>query len=76
MNEYVKVKDHLGLVRDPRTNAILNTSKSEYDEYMKAKKKNASKLERVEKLETDVNDIKNDLNEIKSLLLDLARKQD
>ena len=43
---------------------------------MKAKKKNASKSERVEQLETDVNDIKNDLNEIKSLLLDLARKQD
>ena len=76
MNEYVKVKDHLGLVRDPRTNAILNTNKSEYDEYMKARKKNASKSERVEKLETDVNDIKNDLYEIKSLLLDLARKQD
>jgi tetrahydromethanopterin S-methyltransferase subunit B len=76
MNEYVKVKDHLSLVRDPRTNAILNTSKSEYDEYMKARKKNASKAERVEQLETDVNDIKNDLNEIKSLLLDLARKQD
>ena len=76
MNEYVKVKDHLGLVRDPRTNAILNTNKSEYDEYMKAKRKAASKTEKVERLETDVNDIKNDLNEIKSLLLDLARKQD
>ncbi len=76
MNDYVKVKDHLGLVRDPRTNAILNTSKSEYDEYMNARKKAASKTEKVEKLETDVNDIKNDLNEIKSLLLDLARKQD
>ena len=76
MNEYVKVKDHLGLVGDPRTNAILNTNKSEYDEYIKARKKNRSKSERVEQLETDVNDIKNDLNEIKSLLLDLARKQD
>ena len=76
MNEYVKVKDHLGLVRDPRTNAILNTNKSEYDEYIKARKKNRSKSERVEQLETDVNDIKNDLNEIKSLLLDLAKKQD
>jgi tetrahydromethanopterin S-methyltransferase subunit B len=76
MNEYVKVKDHLSLVRDPSTGAILNTSKAEYEEYMKAKKKNASKSERVEKLETDVNGIKNDLYEIKSLLLDLARKQD
>ena len=76
MKEYVKVKDSLSLVRDPSTGAIINASKSEYDEYMKAKKKNASKSERVEQLETDVNDIKNDLNEIKSLLLDLARKQD
>lgn len=76
MKEYVKVKDHLGLVRDPMTGAILNTNKSEYDEYMKAKRKAASKTEKVERLETDVNDIKNDLNEIKSLLLDLARKQD
>lgn len=76
MNEYVKVKDHLSLVRDPSTGAILNTSKAEYEEYMKAKKKNVSKSERVEKLETDVNGIKNDLYEIKSLLLDLARKQD
>jgi tetrahydromethanopterin S-methyltransferase subunit B len=76
MKEYVKVKDSLSLVRDPSTGAILNTSKAEYEEYMKAKKKNASKSERVEKLETDVNGIKNDLYEIKSLLLDLARKQD
>ena len=76
MKEYVKVKDSLSLVRDPSTGAILNTSKAEYEEYMKAKKKNVSKSERVEKLETDVNGIKNDLYEIKSLLLDLARKQD
>jgi len=76
MNEYVKVKDHLSLVRDPKTNAILNTNKTEYEEYMKARKKSASKSERVEKLETDVSDIKNDLDEIKSLLLNLARKQD
>ena len=69
-------KDHLGLVRDPRNNAILNTNKSEYDEYMKAKKKAASKTEKVQKLESEVNDIKNDLSEIKSLLLDLAKKQD
>ena len=76
MNDYVKVKDHLGLVRDPRNNAILNTNKSEYDEDMKAKKKAATKTEKVQKLESEVNDIKNDLSEIKSLLLDLAKKQD
>ena len=74
--EYVKVKDHLNLVRDPRTNAILNTNKNEYDEYIKMRNKNLSEKEKVEKLETDVNEIKNDLDEIKDLLKHLIKRQD
>jgi len=74
--EYVKVKDHLNLVRDPRTNAILNTNKNEYDEYIKMRNKNLSEKEKVEKLETDVNEIKNDLDEIKDLLKHLIKGQD
>ena len=76
MNEYVKVKDHLNLERDPRTNAILNTNKNEYEEYIERRNKRRSESQRVGDLESEVKDIKNDLNEIKSLLLDLARKQD
>ena len=76
MNEYVKVKDHLNLERDHRTNAILNTNKNEYEEYIERRNKRRSESERVGTLESEVKDIKNDLNEIKSLLLDLARKQD
>ena len=76
MNEYVKEKDPLNLERDPRTNAILNTNKNEYEEYIERRNKRRSESQRVGALESEVKDIKNDLNEIKSLLLDLARKQD
>ena len=74
--ENIKVKDHLNLERDPRTNAILNTSKDEYNEYIERRNKKRSESQRVVALESEVKVIKNDLNEIKSLLLDLARKQD
>lgn len=74
--ENIKVKDHLNLERDPQTNAILNVSKDEYNEYIERRNKRRSQSKRVVELESEVKDIKNDLNEIKSLLLDLARKQD
>ena len=32
--EFVKVKDHDNLVRDPVSNGIINTSNAEYDEYI------------------------------------------
>ena len=31
--EFVKVKDHDNLVRDPLSNGIINTNNSDYDEY-------------------------------------------
>jgi len=36
--EYVKVKDQPHLARDPHTNNIVNTNKSEYEEYLARKK--------------------------------------
>ena len=32
--EFVKVKDHDNLVRDPFSNGIINTSSTEYEEYI------------------------------------------
>jgi len=74
--ENIKVKDHLNLERDPETNAILNVNKNEYNEYIERRNKRRSQSQKVVELESEVKEIKNDLSEIKSLLLDLARKQD
>lgn len=74
--EHIKVKGESDLVRDPRTNAIVNTNHNEYNKYIEMRNKKLSEVKRVEDIESEVKEIKNDLNEIKSLLLDLARKQD
>jgi len=74
--EYIKVKDHLNLVRDPKTNAILNTNKNEYDEYMKRRYKKLSESQRVGELESDIEMIKNDLETIKNFLQQLVKGSD
>ena len=49
--EYVKVKDHSNLVRDPKSNSIINTNKSAYNQYVA--RRNA-KNEEVNKAQTTV----------------------
>lgn len=65
---YSKVEGHSNLIRDGATKAILNTNMNEYKNYMTTKKLKDNEIERVKKLENDVNEIKGDLSEIKNLL--------
>tara|TARA_S200002703_G_C3724532_1_gene222606 strand:+ start:555 stop:788 length:234 start_codon:yes stop_codon:yes gene_type:complete len=68
MNEYIRVKDNNTLLRDQKSNAIVNDSKHEYENYMLLKKQKQKEKNRVDNLESEVNVIKNDLSEIKNLL--------
>ena len=65
MNDYIKVKDSDALLRDRKSNAIVNDSKYEYDKYMRLKKQKQDEMNRVNKIEDEVDTIKNDVNEIK-----------
>lgn len=76
MNEYIRVKDNNTLLRDQKSNAIVNDSKQEYEKYMLLKKQKEKETNRVENLESEVNDIKNDLGEIKSLLKSFIEKME
>jgi hypothetical protein len=69
---HLKVEGHAHLVRDEKSNAILNTNMSEYDNYIRLKKIKEDNNKKVENLEIDMNNIKNDLEEIKNLLRNLA----
>ena len=64
----VRVKGHSDLVRDPVTNAIINTNKSKYEEYISRRNIKKSETQKVQDLEDELSCIKDDLNEIKSLL--------
>ena len=70
--DLVKVKDHQNLMRDPTSNGIMNTNKSEYDEYI-ARRDAAEKSKNSEvTMKEDLDNLKGEINEIKSLLKELV----
>ena len=71
--EDVKVKGHADLIRDPVTNAIINTNKSKYEEYISRRNIKKSETQKVQDLEDELSCIKDDLNEIKSLLKEIIK---
>ena len=72
-NEFVKVKDHPNLQRDPLSNGIINTNSSDYDEYI-ARRDAANKAKESEvTMKEDLDNLKGEINEIKSLLKELVR---
>jgi hypothetical protein len=68
MNEYVKVKDNDDLVRDKENSAILNV---DADALSKYKMRRDQERKRNEEIDT----LKKDVSEIKSLLLQMIDKE-
>ena len=66
---YLKVKDHDNLVRDKDTNVIININRSEIEQ---AKKRKAERI----KKEQEINNLKNEVSEIKSMLTKVIEKLD
>lgn len=69
--EYLKVKGHNNLLRDPQTNSIINTNTSEYQEYISRRNIKQNEEQKIQSIEEDVAMMKDDLNEIKALLRSL-----
>ena len=70
----LKVEGHDNLVRDTNSNAIINSSTSEYKIYMsryKAREKESDKLRNACK---EINSLKAELREIKSLITKVLDK--
>ena len=66
--EFVKVKDHENLVRDPLSNGIINTNNSDYDEYIARRDAAKVQKDKSSTMEEDLANLKGEINEIKSLL--------
>ena len=70
--DLIPVEGERNLARDVRTNAIINTNEQEYNAYLARKKSSTNEKERIEKLENRINEVKDDLDEIKMLLRSLS----
>lgn len=68
---YLKVEGHASLVRDTATGAILNNNRTEYEEYLAKKRQAEAREVEISQHTEDINNIKNELSDIKQLLKQL-----
>mgnify|MGYP003326605288 CR=1 FL=1 len=66
--KFSKVEGYTSLIRDNSTNAILNTNMSDYQSYKNLKQAKESEGQKLQRLEDDMNRLKDDIGEIKNLL--------
>jgi len=60
----IPVKDQPGLFRDSETGAIVNKKNNDYQAYVSNRNKLLSEKERIDKLESDIGDIKRMLQQL------------
>ena len=63
-----KVKGHSHLIRDLKSQAIINTDSDAYARYMTRKAKQSKKDDEMRKVVREVNEIKTEMFEIKNLI--------
>ena len=68
----IKVQGHTHLVRDLKSQAIINTDSDAYARYMARKAKQRTKDDEVRQVIRDVNELKNEMREIKNLIIGMA----
>ena len=71
MSDSAKVQGHTHLIRDLKSQAIINTDSDAYARYMARKTKQKTKDDEVRQVIRDVNELKNEMREIKDLLIGL-----
>ena len=75
--KYIPVEgdENKGLFRDKDSNAILLRDQDIYDNYMSSYNERQKKKEQFTTLQSEVNALKSDVSDIKSLLLQLVNKE-
>jgi len=67
----IKVKGHTHLVRDLKSQAIINTDSDAYARYMARKVKQSKKDDEMRSVVREVNSLKTEIREIKDLLVEI-----
>jgi len=74
MNNFVKVKSEVSLVRDMESNAIINQNKSEFDKFVQLSETKYKEKQSLEQVKTDLDSLKTEMEEIKTLLKQMVSK--
>lgn len=71
----IKVKDKPGLVRDPNTNAIINSSTADYEKHKAAVMRARQKDQQLDNVTKQVEDLTQQLTSIESMLTQLLNRE-
>ena len=71
---FLKVEGHSYLVRDTKTKAIINNDKKGHEQYLALRRAKSKEIDKVQNLEQDIQGLKSDLSDIKSMLGQLLDK--
>tara|TARA_B100000287_G_C20057553_1_gene553029 strand:+ start:257 stop:490 length:234 start_codon:yes stop_codon:yes gene_type:complete len=74
MSNYTPVEGRPGLYRDEDSNAVINRNSNDYQAYMSRKQVVSRKNNELKKMKEDLDTVKDEMSEIKSLLVSLNQK--
>tara|TARA_R100001594_G_scaffold122300_1_gene158413 strand:- start:4 stop:231 length:228 start_codon:yes stop_codon:yes gene_type:complete len=70
--KYYGVKGHVDLLRNSESGSIVNTNDLDYEKYVSRRDAKKAQIKHSENIEQDLANLKNEMNEIKSLLKELV----
>ena len=68
MSDYIKVQGHASLVRDVRTNAVINKDKNAYSIAKRRAEEAQRQRDEIRGATREINNLKCEMHEIKSML--------
>jgi len=74
MEKYLKVESEDSLVRDVDSNAIVNQNQSEFDKFLELSQRKYQEKKKFDDMRSDLDSLKEDMNEIKTLLKNIMDK--
>ena len=74
MENYLKVESEESLVRDVDSNAIVNQNKNEFDKFIELSRRKYEEKRKFDDMRSDLDSLKEDMNEIKTLLKNIMDK--
>ena len=74
MEKYLKVESDVSLVRDMESNAIVSKNKTEFDKFLNLSRKKYEEKRKFDQMRGDLDSLKQDMDEIKTLLRNIMNK--
>ena len=75
-SDLIPVDQKEGWFRDPDSHAVVNCNKTQYEQYMASYNKREKKEQSFNTLQNDVDALKSDISDMKSMLLKLVENKD